>query len=108
MIAYHYEAGSASQRSEMIGKRARIAELLHQNSLDGLILNTQKNFAWATAGANNWVSIADERGIAALVFRADGSSYVVADNIEVPRLKNEEKLEELGFEIISAPWWESE
>jgi antitoxin VapB len=108
MIAYHYEAGNAAQRSEMIGKRARIAELLHRNGLDGLVINTQKNFAWATAGANNWVSIADERGIAALVFRADGSSYAVADNIEVPRIKEEEKLEELGFEIISAPWWESE
>ncbi len=107
MLTYKYQAGSEAQKREISQKQETVRQLLAQNELDGLIINTQKNFSWATAGANNWVSIADERGIAALVFRADGSGYIVADNIEVPRLTTEEKLAELGFEIVSAPWWES-
>ncbi len=107
MLTYKYEAGSAAQQREIAGKRARIDRLLKDNKLDALIINTQKNFAWATAGANNWVSIADERGVANLIFRADGSSYAVMDNLELPRLKDEEKLADLGFELVPAPWWEA-
>jgi Xaa-Pro dipeptidase len=107
MLSYHYEAASPAQQRELAGKRVRLTQLLNANGLDGLIINTQKNFAWATAGANNWVNTSEERGVAALVFRADGTSYLVANNLEFPRLKDEEKLADLDFELISAPWWEA-
>lgn len=107
MISYNYEAGSAAQQQELAGKISRINELMTANKLDGLVINTQHNFAWATAGANNWVSIAGDGGIASLVFRADGARFAIMDNLEAPRLEAEEKLGQLGFEIISSPWWES-
>ena len=108
MLSYNYEAGSTAQRREIAVKRERISQLLEKKNLTGLVLNTQHNFAWATGGANNWVSIAGEGGIAALVYRADGRAYAVADNIEVPRLTDEERLADLGFEIVPAPWWEAD
>ncbi len=107
MQSYNYIAGSSAQQQELAAKRLRIEQFMKDQQLDALVINTQKNFAWATAGANNWVSIAGEQGIASLVFRADGRAYVVADNLELPRLIEEEKLEQLGFEVIGAPWWEA-
>lgn len=107
MYSYKFEAGGEIQRREAAAKRGRIGQLLQENKLDGLILNTQRNFAWASAGANNWVSIADEGGVASLVFKANGAAYAVLDNLEGPRLTAEESLNRLGFEIIEAPWWEA-
>ncbi|HEX2912571.1 MAG TPA: M24 family metallopeptidase, partial [Chloroflexia bacterium] len=107
MITYNYQAGSVEQKREAAAKRDRILKLLQDNQLDGLVLNTQHNFAWATAGANNWVSIAGDRGVASLVIKADGSRYAVLDNLEQPRLEDEEQLKALGFQVIPAPWWEA-
>lgn len=107
MYSYNFEAGNAIQRGEVVAKRERVGRLLQENNLDGLIINTQHNFAWATGGANNWVSIAGDQGVASLVIKADGAAYAVMDNIEAPRLENEEQLRGLGFEMIEAPWWEA-
>ena len=108
MYSYTFEAGGEVQKREAAAKREKITDLLQKNNMAGLILNRQANFAWASGGANNWVSIADERGVASLVFKADGAAYAVLDNLEGPRLESEEKLGRLGFELIEAPWWESD
>ena len=107
MNSYTFEAGGEVQKREAAAKRGRIAELLQKNNLDGLIINSQANFAWASAGANNWVSIADEKGVASLVYKADGTAYAVLDNLEGPRFETEENLGQLGFDLIEAPWWEA-
>jgi Xaa-Pro aminopeptidase len=107
MLTYNLEAGSAVQQSELAGKISRIEKILSDNNLDALIINSQRNFAWATAGANNWVAIADDRGASQAIFRADGSRYIVTENIEAPRMGDEEKLKSLGFEITTINWWES-
>jgi Xaa-Pro aminopeptidase len=108
MYSYTFEAGGEVQKREAAAKREIITGLLQKNKVDGLILNTQANFAWASGGANNWVSIADTTGVANLVFKADGAAYAVLDNLEGPRFESEEKLGRLGFELIEAPWWESD
>jgi antitoxin VapB len=107
MYSYKFEAGGEIQRREAAAKRGRIGRFLQENNLDGLVLNTQHNFAWATGGANNWVSIAGEGGVASLVFKADETAYAVLDNLEGPRMSEEEQLGKLGFELIEAPWWEA-
>lgn len=94
------------QKREVAEKRQRIAAFLERNELDGLALSRQGNFSWATGGSSNWVSTASETGVATLLFRKDGSSYTVLNNIEAPRLSDEENLKELGFEVVPAPWWE--
>lgn len=108
MYSYTFEAGGEVQKREAAAKREIITGLLQKKNMGGLVLNTQANFAWASGGANNWVSIADATGVASLVFKADGSAYAVMDNLEGPRLETEEKLGKLGFELIEAPWWESD
>lgn len=108
MYSYNFEAGNEVQKGEVTAKKARIKRLLDETGLDGLVINTQQNFSWATGGANNWVSIAGDAGISTLVYKADGAAYAVMDNIEGPRQETEEKLGDLGFALIEAPWWESE
>lgn len=94
------------QKSEVAEKRQRIVAFLERNGLDGLALSRQGNFSWATGGSSNWVSTASETGVATVLFRKDGSSYVVLNNMEAPRLADEENLKESGFEMVPAPWWE--
>jgi antitoxin VapB len=98
---------SAAQLEESFEKRRIIHTFMERNQLDGLIIGRQNNFAWATGGSNNWVSIASDTGAATLVYNRQGKSYVVLQNIEKPRFEFEEGMRELGYEIVPQPWWES-
>ncbi len=95
-----------NQKKEFTQKLSRINGFIERNKLDGLALSRQDNFAWATGGSSNWVNTGSETGVAILLFRPKGSPLVVLNNIEAPRLSQEENLLELGFEIIPAPWWQ--
>ncbi len=94
------------QQREVTEKRRRIAAFLDKNELDGLALNRINNFAWATGGSNSWVNNASEMGVATLLIGKDGTRYAVMNNIEAPRLADEENLKQIGFEVVPAPWWE--
>jgi len=98
---------SSVQQQETAEKRQRLKAFMERNQLDGLIIARQNNFAWATGGGSNWVGIASETGAAYLVYTAQGKDYAVLDNIEGPRYADEERLEELGFEIVLRDWWDS-
>lgn len=87
-------------------KRKRIAQLLDSLDLDGLYLKRQSNFSWATGGAINTVGITSELGAVGLLFTRQGD-YAVCNNIEAPRMAEEEKLGDLGFEIKSYTWHEN-
>ena len=90
--------------SELDLKLGRIRDLLHEHSLDALLLQRVSNFAWATCGAASYVNTAVADGAAALLFTPSGR-YIIADNIESPRLKQEECLENQGWEFHAAPWF---
>ncbi|WP_319559938.1 M24 family metallopeptidase [Marispirochaeta sp.] len=87
-------------------KRQRIAKLLDTLDLDGLYLKRQSNFSWATGGGINTVGITSELGNAGLLFTRNGD-FAVCNNIEEPRMREEEQLEALGFEIKSYIWHEN-
>ena len=91
--------------SELDLKLGRIRDLLHEHALDALLLQRVSNFAWATCGAASYVNTAVADGAASLLFTPSGR-YVIADNIEAPRLKLEEGLEAQGWEFCVGPWFE--
>lgn len=97
-----------ARQREITEKQQRIQAFIEQNSLDGLALNTHNYFAWATAGGSNWVATDNNSGVATLVYLANGQRYAFANNIEIPRLENEELLSTLGFQVISQGWWSSQ
>jgi Xaa-Pro aminopeptidase len=77
---------------------------MEQLKLDGILLRKQCNFSWLTAGGLNLVGIATEMGVSSLLITPE-KEYVICNNIESPRMEQEEKLVEQGYEIRSFKWY---
>lgn len=94
-------------KAEIIEKEERVRNFLRSRELDALLLKRQANFSWMTGGGLNLVGITTEIGAAALLITVRGK-FLVCSNIEAPRMIEEEKLEDQGFEILSFPWHEDQ
>jgi Xaa-Pro aminopeptidase len=92
--------------TEFSQKQGRIQTLLAERKLDALLLRRVSSFAWATCGAASYVNTATTNGEAALVITPSGR-YLITNNIEAPRLEQEEKLAAQGWEFRVAPWHEA-
>ena len=95
------------RKAEIDIKVKRIIELLKNEGLDALYLTRQSNFAWITAGSTNMVTMCTEAGVASILVTKDGDRYAFTDAVEEPRMKEEQKLEALGFKLISQAWYEN-
>ena len=89
--------------TELDEKTERLTRLAHQQRLGGIIVVSQPGFAWLTGGASNRIDGSRENGSGALFVRADGRRFVIANEIEMPRLVDEE-LAAGAWEPISYPW----
>jgi Xaa-Pro aminopeptidase len=87
----------------MTTKHQRIASLLEDRGLDGLIIQQIANFAWATDGAASYINSASTNGVGTLLITKD-SRYLIADNIEAPRFEKEENLKAQGWEFHLHQW----
>ena len=88
---------------EIDEKVDRLARLAASRRLGGILLNTQPNFAWLSGGRSNQVDSSRENGSGCLLVSARGERFVVANNIEMPRLQ-EEALAGLGFSPREYSW----
>ncbi|MFI3226322.1 MAG: aminopeptidase P family N-terminal domain-containing protein [Clostridia bacterium] len=95
-----------SKPAELIEKLARVREMMQEKKLDGVYLKRQDSFAWLTCGGTNYIG-QGELGLCGLLVTHD-STYAITNNIEAPRVRDEENLEELGFEIHYATWYENQ
>ncbi len=91
--------------AEIREKERRVRDFLQARDLRALLLKRQANFSWMTGGGLNLVGIATEVGAASLLVTAK-QKYLICNNIEAPRMKEEEALENQGFEIADFPWHE--
>ena len=94
-----------STTDEIKEKERRVREFLRSKNLKALLLKRQANFSWMTCGGLNLVGIATELGATALLITED-LKYVLSNNIESPRMIDEEKLEKQGFIVKTFPWYE--
>jgi antitoxin VapB len=90
---------------EIEEKVERLARLLADQELGGVLINAQHNFAWLTCGGTNGVDRSREAGVGSLLITREGRRFVLANRIEIERLV-EEELEGLGFEPIDFSWEE--
>jgi len=90
---------------EIREKERRVRAFLQERGLGALLLKRQANFSWLTGGGLNLVGIATEVGAVSLLVTGD-AKYAVTNNIEAPRMIDEEKLESQGFTVLSFPWHE--
>ena len=91
------------RRDEVDSKVERVVQLARSAGVKGILIGLQPGFSWLTAGASNRIDGSREPGAGALLIRADGRRFVVANNIETPRLM-QEAVAGLGFEAAEFPW----
>ena len=91
--------------SELGAKRTKIQELLAKHDLDALLIRQIANFAWATCGRSSYVDTSSTEGIAWLLITPSGY-HLITNNIESPRLEQEEGLKAQGWEFHVSEWHE--
>src|SRR4030043_763036 len=94
-----------STSNEIKEKERRVRDFLRSKGLKALLLKRQANFSWLTGGGLNLVGITTEFGATSLLI-TENSKYVVSNNIESPRMIDEERLEKQGFIGKTFPWYE--
>ncbi len=88
-------------------KLERIRRFCAENAMHGLLLTSRANFAWITCGGLNYVNRASETGVASVLVTPD-RLVLLADNIEMQRLIDEELGDELAgaFEPAEFDWYD--
>ncbi len=89
--------------SEIETKTERLTQMLSAENLGGVLLNSQANFAWATGGSSNGINLSVENGACFLLVGTDGRKFVLANNIEMPRILAEE-ISDREFEPVEFSW----
>ena len=94
---------TSGRQQEVEAKIARVLELARNAGVSGILIGLQPGFSWLTAGATNRIDGSREAGAGSLLVAADGRRFVVANNIESPRLM-QEAVAGLGFEAADFAW----
>ena len=90
-------------KTEIEEKLERLARVISDEGLAGVLVNTQPNFAWLSAGGSNGIDSSREAGVATLLVRRDGRRFVLANRVELTRLLTEQ-LNGQGYEPIDFGW----
>ena len=93
-----------TRQEEVAAKLARLRGYMTGKGLDAVLLRTQANFAWITAGGDSHVAMATDTGVADVLV-TDDQALILTNNIEACRLA-EEEVADLGFDLRSSSWWE--
>ena len=91
-----------TKQEELTYKVSKLREIMLDRNLDGIFIKRQDNFAWLSCGGRNYVGVGD-MGNCGLLVTAD-KCYAVSNNIERPRMIDENMLEDMGFEYHSFIW----
>ncbi|MCL5674573.1 MAG: M24 family metallopeptidase [Candidatus Omnitrophica bacterium] len=87
-------------------KHDRIRDVLKKEKIDAVLLKQVSNFSWFTGGAKNFVGLNSEIGASSMVITQD-KIFLLANNIEAPRLLDEE-VSGIEPEKIILPWYEDD
>jgi Xaa-Pro aminopeptidase len=92
---------------EISHKLDLLRDLADRKRLDAVLLQRVSSVAWATAGATAYVNIASSFAECALLVTRD-EKFLITNNIEAPRLEQEQLLKKQGWNFQVAPWYEKE
>ena len=90
-------------KEEIEEKLERLARLIADERLAGVLINAQPNFAWLSAGGTNGIDLSRESGAGTLLICRDGRRFALANRIELTRLMTEQ-LNGQGYEPIDFTW----
>ena len=94
------------RRAETAAKLELARSWLERHQGEGLLLASQANFAWATAGGHNHVALGGSEGVASVLVTAH-EAYLCTNNIEHERILTEEA-GQLPFTSLQWPWHQPE
>src|ERR1700730_3463243 len=89
--------------AEIEEKLERLGRVIVDEGLAGILINSQPNFAWLTAGGANGIDFSREAGTGTLLVCRDGRRFVLANRIELVRLTSEH-LRGQGYEPVDFAW----
>ncbi len=98
-------AGTIS--SELEVKLNRLYSLMDKEGYDAVFIKRQDNFSWLSCGGRNYVGMG-ETGNCGLLVKRNGERYAITNNIEAPRMKAEERLEDMGFSLKYDVWYNTD
>ena len=81
-------------------------QALHETGATGLRLRGTDWFAWATAGGSNAVLLTAETGVAEVLV-TDDAAWILTDEIEAQRLKDEQLPKDACYQFQINPWTQS-
>jgi Xaa-Pro dipeptidase len=92
-------------KNEFLSKAGKIRKLIADTGTGGIEVGLQTNFSWLTGG-RGFVGLASEDACASLLISTD-SAYLLVNNIEKPRLLDEEisGLADM-LQVGSYPWYD--
>ena len=90
--------------TELEAKIERLVKMMNAEGLNGVLINSQHNFSWLTCGGANGIDLSRENGAGFLFITRDGRRFLIANNIEMPRLLTEELPEFAEIEPIEITW----
>lgn len=94
----------SDRQPEVAAKLVRLRQRMAERQVNALILHKSANTAWITAGAATYVNEATDGGASSLLITPK-HAYVLTDGVEAPRLTQEERLVDLGFELVVEKWY---
>ena len=92
------------RKAEFESKLGALRRLMDGRGWDWLLLQSPGSFAWLSGGGRSYIVDGDPRGVGLLLVSSH-SVHLLAANIELPRLTDEE-LPGLPMEVESVPWTE--
>lgn len=90
--------------SEVREKLARLRALMNERGAGACVLRRTASLAWITGGASTWVNTANGEGPVTAIVTPE-RHLLVTNNIEEPRLREEEGLVDAGWHIETDPWY---
>ena len=94
-----------TRADEVREKLARLRSELERSKHDAFVLSGQSAVAWITAGLEDPVIRGADPGLVWVLVNAE-RAVLITQNVEGPRIRAEEPLEDLGFEVAEFPWHE--
>ncbi len=83
-------------------RRQNLLGTMDRLGLGAVLLSLPANYAWYTGRADNRVDPSAFLGVAAVLVTPE-AEYIVADNIEATRMREEQTT---SFEVVEHPWYE--
>jgi antitoxin VapB len=93
-----------SRLREVERKHGRLRDLLQTRGAKSLWILTVRNLSWVTAGAEVAIDTSSEMAPYSILITPEKRT-IITSNIELPRLRDEERFEDLGFEFAVSDWY---